>query len=172
VRTYSVQQNQKTVPNQQGTRGKTEIKPGQERFNNGATPVKTPEKAKVPNNVLVSPNGSVYRKKGTDYQTFDGKEWKPAEPKARQTTPAVQQQNVIRQQPQNTNPPQTQKVNPPQQQTVIRQQPQNFNRQEMDKQVINRDRGAVRQVNQNTYQQHTGNAVQKPANNGSNGRKK
>lgn len=172
VRTYSVQQNQKTVPNQQGTRGKTEINPGQERFNNGATPVKTPEKAKVPNNVLVSPNGSVYRKKGTDYQTFDGKEWKPAEPKARQTTPAVQQQNVIHQQPQNPNPPQTQKVNPPQQQNVIRQQPQNFNRQEMDKQVINRDRGAVRQVNQNTYQQKTSNAVQKPVNSGPTGRKK
>jgi hypothetical protein len=171
VRTYSRQQNQNPVKNeshpvsnQPGTREKAEIKPAQERIINRENLTKTAEKANVPNNVLTTQNGNIYRKKGADYETFDGKEWKPAETKTRETKPAVQQQNVIRQQPQ--------KVNPSQSQNVIRQQPQNFNRQELDKQVINRDRGAVRQVNHSTFQRNTSSAGQKTSSSNSNGRKK
>lgn len=179
MRTYSRQQNQNPVKieshpvsNQPGTRGKAEIKPVQERIINRENPAKTAEKANVPNNVLTSPDGNIYRKKGTNYETFDGKEWKPAESKTREAKPAVQPQNVPRQQPQNVNPPQPQNVIRQQPQNVIRQQPQNFNRQELDKQVINRDRGAVRQVNQSTFQRNTSSGSQKAGSGGSNVRRK
>lgn len=196
VRAYNRQQNPNPVSNNPGVRGNAGIKPGQGQVNSRDNLSRTPQKANAPNNVLASPNGNIYRKKGTNYETYDGKAWKPAETNARDTKPPVQQQNVnpaqqqrvnpaqqqndIRQQQQNVNPPQQQRVNPPQQQrvipsqqqNVIRQQPQNFNRQELDKQIINRDRGAVRQVNQSTFQRNTSSGSQRPVNNGSNARKK